>query len=210
MKKHLATVLAILFGIVLITGCGQSKEPEAEAPSETLYPITINDVEIRVGETTVQALLDQGLNITVSEMGSGGVSDITTYEVDPETDLEPNSYYSGASIWISDTIFAHISMATDEETVKLGEATIARLEFSMVSATPEERSVVTFNGVPVGEISEEKAHEMFPDFTAFDNGMLQYGLEYSYSLTFSPEDHMLYNFYVEKEYDVDWNGTDTE
>ena len=54
-------------------------------------------------------------------------------------------------------------MATDEETVKLGEATIARLEFSMVSATPEERSVVTFNGVPVGEISEEKAHEMFPD-----------------------------------------------
>ena len=109
MKKHLATVLAILFGIVLITGCGQSKEPEAEEPSETLYPITINDVEIRVGETTVQALLDQGLNITVSEMGSGGVSDITTYEVDPETDLEPNSYYSGASIWISDTIFAHIS-----------------------------------------------------------------------------------------------------
>lgn len=210
MKKQLSAVLAVLLGIVLMTGCGQSKEPEPEEPSETLYPITINDVEIRVGETTVQALLDQGLSVTVSEMGSGGVTDITTYEVDPETELEPNSYYSGASIWISDSIFAHISMATDEETVKLGDATIARLEFSMVSATPEERSVITFNGVPAGEISEDKAHEMFPDFTAYDYGMLQYGLEYSYSLTFSQEDHMLCGFYVEKEYDVDWNGTDTE
>jgi len=205
MKKHLATVLAILLGAMLMTGCGQSEEPEPEEPAEVLYPVSVNGTEIRVGETTVQALLDQGITVTVSEMGTD-VTDITTYEVDPETELEPNSYYSGASIWISDSIFAHISMATDEETVKLGEATIARLEFSMVSATPEERSVIEFNGVPVSEISEEKANEMFPDFTSYDGGMLLYGLDYSYSLSFSPEDDMLYQFSVEKEYDVDWNN----
>lgn len=75
MKKNLfyrlaAMALAVLL-LLAAVGCSgassSSSEPEAEEP---LYPITINGVEIRVGETKVQALVDAGMDITFSEMDS--------------------------------------------------------------------------------------------------------------------------------------------
>ena len=82
----------------------EEPEPEVEEP---LYPVSIRGTEIRVGETTVQALLDAGMEVTWSEMTSD--MQIEEYVVDPEMELEANSYYSGASIWVTDSTFAHIS-----------------------------------------------------------------------------------------------------
>ena len=34
---------------------------------------------------------------------------INEYEIDPELELEANMYYSGGSVWITDSTFMHIS-----------------------------------------------------------------------------------------------------
>nr|WP_296484480.1 hypothetical protein [uncultured Acetatifactor sp.] len=203
MKKKIAAGLIIVLSMVFSAGCGQGSEPSTEeAPPEEVYPISVNGVEIRVGETTVQTLLDAGYSVTVSEMDSN--NQITQYEIDPEEQLEAMSYYSGASMWITDSTFAHISMATTSAT-RMGDAVIARLEFNM-GGEPEEWGIVSLNGVPVNEINQEKGHEMFPDFSIYDYYMVKYGNEYNYSLHFSQQNDLLYKFSVERDYDVDWNG----
>lgn len=206
MKKSFITALALLFGtMLLMTGCGQDDSADKEKkPDLPLYPVTINGTEIRVGETTVQALLDQGLSVTVSEMDSN--NHVTQYEVDPETILEPNSFYSGASVHIADNIFAHIAMATGATAVRMGDATIAWLEFYL-GGDPEARSIIMLNGVPVNEINQEKAIEMFPDFNSYTNYMAsKYDSFYKYTLSFSQQDGLLSKFLLERNYDVDWSG----
>lgn len=203
MKKRFSIGLAMLLGIMLMTGCGKDSEPVKEEPAQQCYPVSINGQEIRVGETTVQTLLDQGMTVTVSEMDSS--NHITRYEIDPEMELEPNSYYSGASISITDSNFAHIHMVTDEKAVRMGDAVIAYLEFYL-SSTPEENAIIALNGVPVTEISQEKAQEMFPEFKSYDYYMLEYGKDYEYSLSFSQQDGLLNKFTVKREYDVDWSS----
>lgn len=193
-------------GMALLTGCGQDSQPEAEVeeePPQQLYPVSINGQEIRVGETTVQTLLDQGLSVTVSEMDSS--NQITTYEIDPEMELEANSYYSGASIAVTDSIFAHIAMVTDENAVRMGDAVIAYLEFYL-DGTAEESAVIALNGVPVNEITQENALEMFPNFESYGYNMKEYGKDYEYSLGFSQRDGSLNHFTIKKEYDVDWSS----
>ena len=174
MKKKIAAGLIMLLSMAFLAGCGQSGETskEEEVP-EVVYPVSIDGIEIRVGETTVQTLLDAGYSVTVSEMDSN--NQITQYEIDPEEQLEAMSYYSGASMWITDSTFAHISMATTGAT-RMGDAVIARLEFNM-GGEPEERGIVSLNGVPVNEINQKKGHEMFPDFSIYDYYMVKYGNE---------------------------------
>lgn len=203
-KKLITAGLAMVMGMALMTGCGQSgNTPKEEKPPQQCYPVTINGQEVRVGETTVQTLLDQGLVVTVSEMDSS--NHITKYEIDPDMELESNSYYSGASISITDSNFAHISMVTDEEAVRMGDATIAMLEFYL-GGTSEDRSAIELNGVPVNEITQEKAQEMFPDFSSYDYYMHEYGDDYEYSLSFSQQDELLSHFILKREYDVDWSS----
>ena len=71
---------------------------------------------------------------------------------------------------------------------------------------PEEWGIVSLNGVPVNEINQDKAHEMFPDFSIYDYMMMMYGKEYNYSFQFSQQNDLLNHFTIEREYDVDWNG----
>ena len=144
------------------------------------------------------------MNVTVSEMTED--KQINHYEIDPEAELEPNTYYTGGSIWVTDSIFAHISLVTDEKAVRMGDAVIARLEFSLVSGEESELKRIAFNGVPVSEMSREKAGEMFPDFSGDDYMWLQKGEDYEYFMSFDPTDHMLSSFSLEKEYDVDWSS----
>lgn len=204
MKKRLFAVLALCLGMTLMTGCGQEDSQKEEEPPLPLYPISINGTEIRIGETTVQTLLDQGISVTVSEMDSN--NQITKYEIDPEAMLAPNSYYSGASVTISSSNFAHISMVTYQESIRMGDATIAMLEFYL-GGEAEDRSVIALNGVPVNEIDQEKAIEMFPEFTSYDNYMSsKYDPVYSYTLHFSQQDGLLSKFTVKRNYDVDWSG----
>ncbi len=197
--KKLVQLGALIMSLTLFAaGCGKEEE---KTPAQKLYPVSINGSEIKVGETKVQTLLDAGLKVTVSD-SSADFSEITQFEIDPEQELEANTYYSGGSVWITDSIFANISVAT-EEACRMGDAVIARLEFSLAAASDEELAKIAFDGAPVNEITREKAGEMCPDFTGDENMWLQYGTDYKYDLNFDADGKMI-KFAVEKEYDVDW------
>lgn len=209
MKKWSITGLLLIFFIASITGCsGETKadEPSAEV-KEPLYPVSIDGTEILIGETTVQTLLDKGFKMTVSELTPD--NEYYEYEIDPEAELEANSYYTGASIWITDSVFANISIVTDEEVIRMGDAVIAYLEFSLISAEEDDLKRISFNGVPVSELDREKAGEVFPDFTGDDIMWFSPSSmrEYEYYMGFSTQDEgKLKKFSVEKKYDVDWSS----
>ena len=215
MKKVLRlrqwSILGLLFIFFAVTAAGCSNGDDKKDSSDdkkkgVIYPISINGTEIRVGETTVQTLLDKGFKVTVSEMTSD--NKINQYEVDPEAELEANTYYSGGSVWITDKTFAHVSMITGEESVKMGEAVIARIEVSVSHDELKSLKNILFNGVPITEISREKAGEMFPDFSGDDNMWFSPATmtDYKYFMSFSAEEKILNNFYTEKKYDVDWSS----
>lgn len=211
MKKKYWKLFSMLLLACLLAlsanGCsGKEEEPEPEV-EEPLYPVSIRGTEIRVGETTVQALLDAGMEVTWSEMTSD--MQIEEYVVDPEMELEANSYYSGASIWVTDSTFAHISFVTDEEAVRMGDAVIARLEFglSFNEEDKEAQSEILFDGIPVTELNREKAGEHFPDFTGDNVQWFSTGLrDYDYSMGFYSTSTELTRLSVERNYDVDWSS----
>ena len=203
-------LLVICFAVAA-AGCSSGKDDKKsdsdnEETKGVIYPVSIDGTEIRVGETTVQALLDKGFKITVSEMTSD--NQINQYEVDPEEELEAKTYYSGGSIWITDKTFAHVSMVTGDESVKMGEAVIAYMEISISNEELKSLNNVLFNGVPVTEITREKAGEMFPDFSGDDNMWFSPATmtDYKYFMSFSAKEKILNNLSVEKKYDVDWNS----
>ena len=207
LKKWSFVGLSLIFIVMTLTGCsGENNDDKtANKPEEKLYPITIEGQEILVGQTTVSTLLDKGFKVTVSEMTPD--KQINKYEIDPNEELEANSYYTGGSIQINDSPSALISLATDEKSVKMGDAVIARLEFTFVSEDRSYLDNIQFNGVSVNELSRDKAKEMFPDFTGDDNMWFSPAsmTEYKYFLSFSWEGQ-LQNFYIEKKYDVDWSN----
>lgn len=194
--------------LMAATGCGEKSDSEdssQDTVTEVVYPVSIDGTEILIGETTVQALLDSGLRITVSEMSSD--FQITQYEIDPELQLESRTYYSGSSVWLSDSSFAHISMVTGGIPVKMKDAVIAYMEFSPSSGDSENMSKILFNGIPITELTREKAGEIFPDFTGdefmwFSPVSMR---EYKYFMSFD-WDGALTKFSVERKYDVDWNS----
>lgn len=200
-----ALCLALLLALAL-TACGSSSSSSSSEVEEPVYPVSIQGTEIIVGETPVQALLDAGFEVTWSEMDKS-TNQITQHTVDPNEQLEAMSYYTGGSIWINEHVFAHLSFATEEEAVALGQATVARLEihFSYEYDDANEDANVVFNGVPAMELTREKAGETFPDFTGDDNMWFSTGLrKYSYGVYYS--NGKLNNITVECKYDVDWNS----
>lgn len=207
LKKWSLVGLSLIFIVMTLTGCSdESKDDKtSNKPEEKLYPITIEGQEILVGQTTVGTLLDKGFKVTVSEMTAD--KQINKYEIDPNEELEANSYYTGGSIQINDSLSALISLATDEKSVKMGDSIIARLEFTFMSEDRSYLDNIQFNGVSVNELTRDKAKEMFPDFTGDDNMWFSPAsmTEYKYFLSFSWEGQ-LQNFYVEKKYDVDWSN----
>ena len=205
-KCSIMGVLLVLLAL-LTAGCsngGKGSEAE-EASADPVYTVTLDGSEITIGETTVQTLLDKGLKITVSEMSED--YEITQYEIDPEAELEANSYYTGGSVWITDTVFANISSVTDEENIRMGDAVIAYLEFSMSSENASGLDKILFNNIPVAELSREKAGEVFPDFTGDENMWFSPASmsDYKYFMAFNSSGRMT-KFSVEKKYDVDWSG----
>lgn len=208
-KKWGITGLVLIFLIAAATGCvGENKSGESvEEAEEPIYPVSIDGTEIRIGETTVQALLDKGLKVTVSELTPD--NEYYEYEIDPETELEANSYYTGASIWLTDSVFVHISIVTDEEAIRMGDAVIAYLDFSFAGGEKTDLRKISFNGVPITELTREKAGEMFPDFSGDETMWFSpYTMkDYSYFMGFNSQgDGSLIRFSVEKKYDVDWNS----
>lgn len=201
MRSPLCLLLAAI--LLLLPACGQGggEDSQSGENEEVLLPISVNGKEIRVGETTVQTLLDEGLNVSWVD------EDYNRITVDPATQLEANAYYTGGSVKVTDNMSFTISLATDEEAVSLGQAVIARLELHM--AAEDDKSVlekISFDGVPVTELTREKAGEKYPDWTGNEVMWLHYGLEYKYDLTFDMATGNLNGFTVERTYDVDWNS----
>lgn len=204
MRKVLKKGLVLLLAVTLLTGCSSAKETSSKSENEEpVYPISINGKDIVVGETTVQTLLDEGLMVTVSEMSED--YEITQYEIDPEAQLEPDSYYTGASIFITDHIFANISLVTDEEAIRMGDAVIAYFDLSLVSAEKSDMDKIAFNGISANDLDRTRAGEEFPDFTGDENMWLLYGRDYKYDLDFN-SDGVLTSMSAERKYDVDWSG----
>ena len=195
-KQIISGLLAFLLALSL-AGCGeQDNEESVPEVEEPLYPVSINGTEIRVGETTIQALLDAGYEIAWSEMIPGTPPQINEYTLDPETKLERNSYYSGAHVNVGDHISVLISFATDRAAVPL-----------FWQEDDSEHPDILFNGVPVTELTREMAGEMFPDFKGDSAMWFSSGLKnYEYFLGFDSNTGEMRSFSVEREYDVDWNS----
>lgn len=201
--KKTRGLLCLLMAVLMLclSACGNGDGGGSQGSDEVLLPISIGGKEIRVGETTVQTLLDEGFDVSWVD------EDYNRITVDPATQLEANSYYTGGSIKVTDNMHFAISFATDEEEVSLGQAVIARLELTM--AAEDDKSVletISFDGVPVTELTQEKAAEKYPDWTGNEFMWLHYGLEYKYDLNFDMSTGCLNKFAVERVYDVDWNS----
>lgn len=202
-KKKNRSLLCLMLAVLMLSlsACGANDDgADQEDNTEGLLPISINDKEIKVGETTLQTLLDEGFEVSWVDENYERIT------IDPSTQLEANSYYTGGSIKVSEGLSFMISLATDEE-VPLGQAVIARLEATLVTET--DKSIlekIAFDGVPVTELTQEKAAEKYPDWTGNEVMWLHYGLEYKYDLNFDMSTGYLNKFAVERTYDVDWNG----
>ena len=202
-KTPFLLCLILVVFMLFLSACGKDDGGSSQGGgnNDVLLPISINGKEIRVGETTVQTLLDEGLDVSWVD------EDYNRITVDPATQLEENSYYTGGSIKVSDNMSFMISFTTDEEEVSLGQAVIARLELTI--AAEDDKSVletITFDGVPVTELTQEKVAEKYPDWTGNEVMWLYYGLEYKYDLNFDISTGYLNKFAVERTYDVDWNS----
>lgn len=201
-KKTRSLLCLLLTALMLLLpACGNGDGESSQKEEEVLLPVSINGKEIRVGETTVQTLLDEGLDVSWVD------EDYNRITVDPSTQLEANAYYTGGSVKVTDNMSFQISLATEEEAVPLGEAVVARLELQM--ARENDTGVletISFDGVPVTELTREKAGEKYPDWTGDEVMWLHYGLEYKYSLNFDISSGNLSGFSVERTYDVDWNS----
>ncbi len=200
-RKARAPISLLLAALMLFLPACSQEDGQDEKTEEVLLPISINGKEIKVGETTVQTLLDEGLEVSWVDENYERIT------VDPATELEANSYYTGGSIKVTDNMSFSISLVTDEEAVSLGEAVIARLELRM--AAENDKSVletISFDGVPVTELTLENAMEKYPDWTGNEVMWLHYGLDYKYDLLFDISTGILNGFNIERTYDVDWNG----
>jgi len=199
LRSLLCLVLAAL--LLVLCACAGDEGGDTQEAEEVLLPVSVNGKEIRVGETTVQTLLDEGLDVSWVDENYERVT------VDPATELEANSYYTGGSMKVTDNMSFSISLATDEEAVPLGQAVIARLELSMAAEDDESvLETIAFDGVPVTELTREMAGEKYPDWTGDENMWLHYGLQYKYDLNFDSTTGKLSGFTVERSYDVDWNS----
>ena len=159
-RKARAPISLLLAALMLFLPACSQEDGQDEKTEEVLLPISINGKEIKVGETTVQTLLDEGLEVSWVDENYERIT------VDPATELEANSYYTGGSIKVTDNMSFSISLVTDEEAVSLGEAVIARLELRM--AAENDKSVletISFDGVPGTELTLENAMELYSDWT---------------------------------------------
>ena len=119
LKKWCFMVIFLIFMNAAVTGCSGEKndhpsesekeekliEDTLQKSEEPLYPVLIDDIEILIGETTIQSLLDNGLRMDIFETTPS--YEYYEHEIDPEEKLKANSSYSGFSIHLTD--FARIA-----------------------------------------------------------------------------------------------------
>lgn len=218
LKKWCFMGIFLIFMNAAVTGCSGEKndhpsesekeekliEDTLQKSEEPLYPVLIDDIEILIGETTIQSLLDNGLRMDIFETTPS--YEYYEHEIDPEEKLKANSSYSGFSIHLTDSVYAFVSIATDEEAVKMGDAVIASMNFSFADGDKADFARIAFNNIPLTELNREKAEEIFPDFTGNENILFSpFDMkEYRYFMEFDLQnDGLLTRLTLEKKYDTD-------
>jgi len=199
-KKKIRSLLCFMMAVLMLslTACSTSDEgSEDKEATEVLLPVSIGGIEIKVGETTIQSLMDQGLEISWVD------EEYNRIIVDPTTELEAKTYYTGGSIDLSDNVFFKVSFVTDEKMVPLGEAVIAYIELHALQSEQTILDQITFDGVQIKELTQKKAVEKYPKWSGDEIMWLNYGLDYKYLLTFDIATGDLTGFTVERKYDVD-------
>lgn len=201
-KKKIRSLLCFMMAVLMLslTACSTSDEgSEDKEATEVLLPVSIGGIEIKVGETTIQSLMDQGLEISWVD------EEYNRIIVDPTTELEAKTYYTGGSIDLSDNVFFKVSFVTDKKKVPLGEAVIAYIELHVLpDADQSLLDQIAFDGVPFKEMTQKKAVEKYSDWSGDEIMWLNYGTDYKYLLTFDIATGDLTGFTVERKYDVDW------
>ncbi len=201
-KKKIRSLLCFMMAVLMLslTACSTSDEgSEDKEATEVLLPVSIGGIEIKVGETPIQSRMDQGLEISWVD------EEYNRIIVDPTTELEAKTYYTGGSIDLSDNVFFKVSFVTDEKMVPLGEAVIAYIELHVLpDADQSLLDQIAFDGVPFKEMTQKKAVEKYSDWSGDEIMWLNYGTDYKYLLTFDIATGDLTGFTVERKYDVDW------
>ncbi len=211
MKRVLATGITFLMTMAVLTGCSgdrklgspaastissedsEMKKVRSELTPEQV-PVVISGHEIIVDTTTIQELLDDGFSLMVSEWNGDS---ILQQELDPKETLHSGTQNSEISFWITDAVFARVTIAAGTEDIQTGDAAITRFELHLsheVDTLPED---IYVNGVSVSEFSRAKAGELFPDFEQGDLSVTCRGTAYQCSLLFSPKTLNLYQFSFE-------------
>ncbi len=202
MKKTLIKGIIISLSALLLAGCSPEtkEETQSEEPSNpreyTLadhsIPVAIDDLEILVGQTKLQALLDQELPVQIAEFTEKG--SLRDREVDPEEPLEANTSFDNAFFWITDAAYIHLTLEAGEQEIPIKDALITRLELHLSHKAEKLPGNVKINGIPVTDISFDQAGEQFPDFKDKDLTLKQLGADYSCTLKFSSKTQKLYKF----------------
>lgn len=211
MKRSSATGIAFLMTMAVLTGCSgdrklgspaastissedsEMKKVRSELTPEQV-PVVISGHEIIVDTTTIQELLDDGFSLMVSEWNGDS---ILQHELDPKETLRSGTKNSEISFWITDAVFARVTIEAGTEDIQTGDAAITRFELHLsheVDTLPED---IYVNGVSVSEFSRAKAGELFPDFEQGDLSVTCRGTAYQCSLLFSPKTLNLYQFSFE-------------
>ena len=81
-RKARAPISLLLAALMLFLPACSQEDGQDEKTEEVLLPISINGKEIKVGETTVQTLLDEGLEVSWVDENYERIT------VDPATELE--------------------------------------------------------------------------------------------------------------------------
>lgn len=205
MRKIIIKGTVLVLMLLSLTGCSEQRRKSKDSflPLDTSeftlgehpIPVTIGNVEVFVGETTLQTLLDADLPIVASEWNG---SDVIEYEVDPQETLPAHTSFTDLSFWVTDSTFVRLSVEAGNEDIRMEDAIISRLELHLSHRVDTLPDTILLNNVPVPEITRSKAGRMFPYFEQANLSISLQGANYNCHLLFSPKTFVIYQFSLQK------------
>lgn len=169
MRKMTAVVLAVM--IMCLSGCGGSGEP---------YAVTVGEIQIKPGVTTMQEAEDAGYGFndlmggTVVRGEDGLAYTVYTQILDLNAEAEANTIYTGLVMIKDEKRVATISIVNrSAKNAPLKECVISTVTVSFDDYEVEKAAV---EGVTFGNVSGETLTEVLGNAKKTPN----YGCEYSW------------------------------